>query len=182
MLSSIRRVSLRTVCIVLLSVLYLFPGNPAQAMEGGDFGEFQRIMLLPPDKQAARAEEILKRKYEKSSDAASYENYMGYAIPFFVMTNDASFAAYRIAAVKPQLLSRFEVYDDCSGIKPKNLLECFLIDGKPGAYVDLAASCQVCYGEAISVFLWDDMGASPGQIVGGLRFLFDLSLREGPLP
>lgn len=148
-------------------------------MDGGGYSEFQRIMLMPLDKQVDLADAILKRTYESQPDASSYGNYMGYAIPFFSMTNLASFAAYRIAAVKPKLLSRYEVYDDCEGIKPKNLLECFLTDGKPGEYVDLAASCPVCYGEAVSVFLWDDMGAAPGQIVGGLRFLFDRSTREG---
>jgi len=166
----------RLFLIFALSVLFCVP---ATGMEGGGYGEFQRVMLLPLDKQVERAATILKNKYETSSEAASYENYMGYAIPFFVMTNDASFAAYRIAAVKPQLLSRYEVYDDCDGVKPNNLLACFLKDGKPGDYIDLAASCPVCYGEAISIFLWDDMGASQGQIVGGLRFLFDSSLREG---
>jgi hypothetical protein len=151
----------------------------ATAMDGGSYSEFQQIMLLPLDRQTARANALLKQKYEKSSDTGSYENYMGYAIPFFVMTNDASFAAYRIAAVKPKLLSRYDVYDDCDGEKPPNLLACFLKEGKPGNYTDMGASCPVCYGEAISVFLWDDMGASQGQIIGGLRFLYDLSTREG---
>jgi hypothetical protein len=163
------------VCVMLILV-----SHPAAGMEGGDYGEFQRIMLLPLEKQVERADGILKQKYETSSSAASYENYMGYAIPFFVMTSDASFAAYRIAAVKPRLLARYEVYDGCDGVRPNNLLECFLKEGRPGAYIDLAASCPVCSGEAISIFLWDELGAAPGQIVGGLRFLYDPSLRETP--
>jgi hypothetical protein len=168
------------ICSLLVLIACVLVCRPAAGMDGGSYGEFQRIMLLPLDKQVERADAILKQKYETSSDAASYSNYMGYAIPFFVMTNDASFAAYRIAAVKPLLLSRYEVYDDCDGVKPKTLLECFLKDGKSGEYIDLAASCPVCSGEAISVFLWDEMGAAPGQIVGGLRFLYDPSLRESP--
>ncbi|MFZ4855647.1 MAG: hypothetical protein ACOYL3_04560 [Desulfuromonadaceae bacterium] len=152
--------------------------HAASAMDGGSYTQFQQIMMLPLDKQTVRANALLKKKYETTTDTASYENYMGYAIPFFVMTNDASLAAYRIAAVNPKLLSRYDVYDDCNGEKPLNLLACFLKEGKPGAYIDTGASCPVCNGEAISVFLWDDMGASQGQIVGGLRFLYDPSLRE----
>ncbi len=165
----------------LVCVLFFTLGiHTAVAMDGGSYTLFQQIMLLPLDKQVVRANAVLKQKHETNPDTASYENFMGYSIPFFVMTNDASFAAYRIAAVNPKLLSRYDVYDDCDGEKPLNLLACFLKDGKPGAYIDTGASCPVCYGEAISVFLWDDMGASQGEIVGGLRFLYDPSLRESP--
>jgi hypothetical protein len=154
--------------------------TPSFGMDGADFGEVQRIMLLPLEKQAQLADGILKKKYETSSDPASYENYMGYAIPLYALASDATFAAYRIAAVKPGLLSRFEVYDRCEEGRPKNLLECFLKQGRAGDYTDLGASCPACYGEAVTLFLWDEIGTPAGQMIGGLRFLYDPSLREGP--
>ena len=157
----------------------IFFMNPVYATATVGYADFQRVMLLPIDKQVDQAVTILKSTYETRPEASSYEHYMGYTIPFFVMTNEASFAAYRIAALKPGLLARYEVYDDCGGEQPANLLACFFKDGKPVTFIDLGASCPSCYAETISVFLWDEMGASPGQIVGGLRFLYDSSLREG---
>lgn len=160
--------------VLLLSLCRSSSGMDAE------YGAFQQIMLLPLEQQAQLADGILKKKFESRPEAMSYENYMGYSIPFYSLINDASFAAYRIAAVKPELLSRYEVYDDCDGVKPKTLLHCFLKEGRPGEFIDMAASCPACYGEAVSLFLWDDSGTPSGQIVGGLRFLYDSSLREGP--
>lgn len=165
--------------VLLVCTLSMFFSQPALGLESVGYADFQRLMLLPIDKQVDQAAAILKSKYETQPEASSYEHYMGYTIPFFVMTNEASFAAYRIAALKPGLLARYEVYDDCGGEQPVNLLACFFKDGKPGTFIDLGASCASCYAETISVFFWSEMGASSGQIVGGLRFLYDPSLREG---
>ncbi|MFZ2947938.1 MAG: hypothetical protein WA003_00510 [Desulfuromonadaceae bacterium] len=171
-------VCLRAVLLLVCTVSFFFV-NPVRAIAAAGYADFQRVMMLPIDKQVDQAVAILKSKYETRPEAASYEHYMGYTIPFFVMTNEASFAAYRIAALKPGLLARYEVYDDCGGEQPINLLACFFKDGMPGTFIDLGASCSSCYAETVSVFLWDEMGASSGQIVGGLRFLYDPSLREG---
>jgi len=173
---------MRKLCAVLVAVLCVLvrlDPSGALAMEG-EYGEFQKLMLAPLDQLTDKADKILSTKYERP-DPATSQDYMGYSdLPIFVLASISSYVAYRIARVKPQLLAQYECYDSCGGPKPRNLLECFLKDGAPGNYVKLASSCPVCYGEAISIFLWDEMGASQGQIVGGLRFLYDQSLREMP--
>lgn len=165
---------------VVLTVLLLFGAARLSCAMDGEFGAFQRIMLMPLQEQAQLADAILRKKYETSSDPASYENYMGYAIPFYALASDLSFAGYRIAAVKPDLLARFELYDACGEATPRTVLECFLEGGKPGEYVDVAASCQVCSAEAVTLFLWDEAGLPQSLFIGGLRFLYDPSLHEGP--
>lgn len=157
------------------------PARPVKAMDSGDYGEFQKLMLTPLDQLTEKADKILSTKYERPADPSTSQEYMGYSgLPIFVLSSISSYVGYRIAAVKPHLLARYECYSPCGDQRSRNLLECFLKDGKPGAYIDLAASCPVCYGEAISIFLWDEIGVPQGQIIGGLRFLYDPSLREGP--
>ena len=163
--------------------LFMFFTPVAWSMEGGgDYGEFQRLMLTPLEKLTEKADRILKNKYERTKDSETSENYMGYSIPYFVMTSESSYVAYRIATAKPQLLARYECYDSCDGRVIRNLLGCFFKDGKPGDYIDLAASCPICQGEAISIFLWDEIGAPPAEIIGGLRFLYDPALHETAPP
>lgn len=145
-----------------------------------EFGEFQRILIMPLQAQAELADAILKKKYEVTSDPASYQDYMGYSIPFYALSSDATFAAYRIAAARPELLARYELYDTCGNKAPRNVLECFLEGGKEGDYTDLGASCPVCSAEAVTLFLWDEAEVPQARFVGGLRFLYDPSLREGP--
>jgi hypothetical protein len=159
--------------LMLLLCPIVFLTSPVSAMDGGEYGEFQKLMLEPLDSLTDKADLILKQKYEKKPNEI---------IPFFAMTNQPSYVAYRIAALKPGLLAGFECYDRCEGRELRNLLECFYKDGVPGNFVDLAASCPVCYGEAISIFLWNEIGLAPGAIIGGLRFLYDPTLRETPPP
>jgi hypothetical protein len=161
--------------LTLLLCPIVFLTSPVSAMDGGEYGEFQKLMLEPLDSLTDKADLILKQKYEKK---------LNETIPFFVMTNLSSYVAYRIAALKPGLLSGYECYEPCEGRQLHSLLECFFKDGESGAFVDLAASCPVCYGEAISIFLWDEMGARKGEIIGGLRFRYDPDVREPqqPLP
>lgn len=166
---------------VLLLCLSLMPAHSVKAMDSGDYGEFQKLMLTPLDQLTEKADKILSEKYERSANSSASQEYMGYSgLPIFVLSSISSYVGYRIATVEPHLLARYECYAACGDQKPRNLLECFLKDGKPGAYINLAASCPVCYSEAISVFLWNEIGVPQGQIIGGLRFLYDPSLREGP--
>lgn len=155
--------------LLLLLTPFALLTCPVMAMEGGDYGEFQKLMLEPLDSLTDKADLILKQKYEKR---------LNDTIPYFVMTNLSSYVAYRIAALKPALLADYECYDRCEGKSFNNLLECFFKDGVPGKFVDLAASCPVCQGEAISIFLWNEMGIHKGQIIGGLRFRYDPDVRE----
>jgi len=165
----------------LLLSMSLMSARPVKAMDSAEYGEFQKLMLTPLDQLTEKADKILSAKYERPDDSSASQDYMGYSgLPIFVLSSISSYVGYRIATVKPQLLAHYECYAACGNQKPRNLLECFLKAGKPGAYVDVAASCPVCYGEAISIFLWDEMGASMGEIIGGLRFLYDPSTREAP--
>ncbi|WP_224957815.1 hypothetical protein [Geomonas subterranea] len=164
---------------LLAGSLHFSASHPASAMEA-EFGDFQRIMLMPLQAQVKRADAILNRKYKKDFNPATYESNMENSIPFYALASDATFAAYRIAAARPELLAGYEVYESCRGGAPRTLLECFFRGGAPGEYVDLAASCPVCSAEAITLFLWDEAGVPSSQFTGGLRFLYDPSLREPP--
>lgn len=158
------------VTLAVVSGTLLLPGaHTALAMEGeGDYGEFQRLMLTPLPELTGKADAILKKKYESQVNET---------IPLFTMVNQSSYVAYRIATVKPELLAAYDYYGTCNGRKLRTLLECFLRDGKPADYVPAAASCPICYNEAISVFLWNEIGVAPTDIRDGLHLLYDWSSR-----
>jgi hypothetical protein len=52
----------------------------------------------------------------------------------------------------------------------KNLLYCFWKDGIPrGEFDDHASNCNICYGQAMLAFLWNDLGATHEEIIKGME-------------
>jgi hypothetical protein len=55
----------------------------------------------------------------------------------------------------------------------RDLLACFLKDGKlNNGYDDHASACNICYGQAMIAFLWQDAGASHEEILAGMKVKF----------
>lgn len=167
----------------LVSILCTLAGTlgDLQAMEG-DYGEFQKLMTTPLRVLTERANSILMQKYEDNQFGGSPEiAAMLHGLPQFAMTNPTVTAAYRIADKRPDLLTGYACYDSsCEERNYRNLLDAFLIKGEAGKYNSHAASCTTCCSEAILILLWNEIGATPGDINGGLRYLFDPSVHESP--
>jgi hypothetical protein len=162
------------VYFVVLVGLLLGEG-PCNAMDAS-YGAFQQVMVMPIGQQADKADAVLKAKYERPSRTEGSQEYMGYGeLPLYAMTRWPTYVAYRIAAQKPELLAAYDYFGTCGDRKLRNLLECFLKNGEPGNYIDLAVSCPICYNEAISVFLWNEIDVPPDDIKAGLQLLYDWS-------
>lgn len=171
---------LRVFPVVNLCITTLLAA-PLWAMDG-DYGEFQKLMSTPLRVLTERANSVLMQKYEDNQFGGSPEiAAMLHGLPDFAMTNPTVTAAYRIADKRPDLLAGHTCYDpSCDERKYRNLLDTFLINGEAGKYNRHAASCTTCCSEAILIFLWNEIGASPGDINGGLRYLFDPSVHDSP--
>ncbi|WP_243375119.1 hypothetical protein [Geotalea sp. SG265] len=167
---------------VILAICFLAMNEPCFAMDTGQYQEVQKLMQAPSGILAKKASEILRQKYE-IADFALHNGADDGALPFkalpdFVTSNPTSYTAYRIAVLRPELLSRQQCY--CDRKDHPTLLQCFLISDKPLIYNDHAATAPVCIRESLLVFLWSESGISPGEITGYLRFLFDPEINQPP--
>lgn len=88
-----------------------------------------------------------------------------FRFPQYVYKNHSIEVSYMIAAKEPELLRKMPCYCFCDRRGHKNLLYCFLREGKAGGEFDPHASrCDICYGEAIMGFVLSEKGASEEEI------------------
>jgi hypothetical protein len=97
---------------------------------------------------------------------------------------------YRVAVVEPSLLGKIDpqaidqgipCYCFCDAMGHRDLLACFLKGGKlDNGYDDHASGCNICYGQAMLAFLWQDAGATHEEILAGLKVKFArlINMRE----
>lgn len=155
----------------------------ALAMDEQQVQRFEQIRRMDMAQLSSAAEELLEQKYPD-------ENWDQYDFPSFVYTSDSVEIGYMIAAKESQLLGEANVsgkdmvipcYCFCDGMGHKNLLYCFWKDGTPGGkFDDHAASCNICYGQAMLAFLWNDLGATHDEIIVGMEKKFSrlVKMRE----
>lgn len=166
------RLSRLCFCVV---VLFTFSFGNAQALDAEQQGKFDRILTMSMEELTQNSQELLAVKYPE-------ENWDQYDFPTFVYTSDAVETGYKIAVKEPQLLGNVNSSDKqvvipcycfCQAMGHKNLLHCFWKKGRVGKeFDDHAASCNICYSQAMLAFLWQDLGASHDKIIAGMEKKF----------
>lgn len=163
---------LRMLSMVLALCLLPFA---AAALDERQQQRFDRIMQMKLAELTAATEQLLAENYPAHD--WDQDNF-----PDYVYVSDAVEMGYRIAVVAPELLGRFApgateaglaCYCFCDAMGHRDLLSCFLRDGKlANGYDDHGAGCNICYGQAMLAFLWHDAGASHQEIVAGMEKRF----------
>ncbi len=128
--------------------------------------EFQKIKNMKVRELTAAAKDALNKKYPS-------ENWEKYHFPKYVYTNDAVQAGYKIAVKESGLLAKFPCYCFCGEMGHKNLAYCFLKNGVPGQFDDHASECNICYTQAMKAFLWNEKGASEGEMQKAFKELYE---------
>ena len=160
------RKSLFTLCILLLAVFFAVPATAV------DQQEFDRILHLNMEDLTAEASALLEKKYPE-------EDWDAFKFPKFVFSSDPVETGYRIAVKEPEMLRKIPCYCFCDAMGHKNLLDCFLKDGKVGGkYDDHAVSCNICYGQAMFALLWQNAGATDEEILTGMDRKFEALLKQ----
>ena len=54
----------------------------------------------------------------------------------------------------------------------KNLSYCFVEKGVPGKFDDHAFTCNICYTQAMRVFLWNELGATEAEMMKALKEIY----------
>lgn len=167
--------------------MFLLFAGVAQAMDAKQQERFDRILGMSMEELTRAAQELLTEKYPD-------EDWEQYDFPAFVYTSDSVEAGYKIAVKKPDLLGDANTSDKqviipcycfCQTMGHKNLLHCFWKKGRVGEeFDDHAASCNICYGQAMLAFLWQSLGASHDEIIAGMEQKFSRLIKlheEGKL-
>lgn len=160
--------------ITLLLILMLFP-FAAVAMDENQQQRFDQIMKMKMSQLTEATEELLEKKFpDHDWDQYNFKDY--------TFISDSVEMGYRVAVVAPRLLGQIDAtatdqgipcYCFCDAMGHRDLLACFLKDGKlDNGYDDHAANCNICYGQAMMAFLWQDAGASHDEIQAGMKVKF----------
>lgn len=124
--------------------------------------EFDAIGKLNLKQLTSRAKAALDKKYPG-------ENWEKYRFPKYVYIHEAVETAYKIAVKRPELLAKFPCYCFCQDMGHKNLAYCFLEKGAVGKFDDHASSCNICVTQALAALLWDEIGATEGEMQNGMK-------------
>lgn len=157
---------------LLMLCLNLVLLQSALAMTSEQQSRFDEILRMGMPELTAAAETLLEQRYPD-------EDWDTYNFPSFVYTSDAVEVGYKIAVKQPDLLGKANLKDKkvvipcycfCDAMGHDNLLYCFLQQGDLQAgFDDHAAGCNICYGQAMQAFLWDDLGATHDEIIAGME-------------
>ncbi len=176
--------TLRPAPFILGLVLLLAGVAPVLALNESSQVQFDKILKMEMPELTRTAGDLLEKKYPA-------EDWERYGFPTFVFTSDGVEVGYMIAVKEPALLGGSEIigqagsipcYCFCDAMGHKSLLHCFVKGGQlSNGFDDHAAGCNICYGQAILVFLWNDLGATHQEILQGQekRFSRLLKMREG---
>jgi len=152
----------RSICGILVFLLLAGFSLPAFAMDAQQQKEFDKIQNLPEQALTERVTAALQKKYPE-------KNWAAYHFPPFVSRNESSEAGYKIAVKEPELLKKIHCACACEVAGHKNLLDCFLKQGKSGVYERHASLCTICYSQAMLAFIWAELGASDHEIAAGMK-------------
>jgi hypothetical protein len=152
-----------TAWIFILALAVLFAGSGFGADKEK---EFKEIGKMKEKELTSRAMVALEKKYP----AADWEKYK---FPKYVYINNAVATGYKIAVKEPELLAKFPCFCLCDVMGHKNLSYCFLEKGIPGGkFDDHASTCNICYTQAMRVFLWNDLGVDEAEMLKALKEIY----------
>jgi hypothetical protein len=165
-----KAVKIFTALAVMLAGLAL--SHPGLAMTSEQQARFDEILSMGMADLTAAAEHLLEKRYPD-------EDWDQYNFPSFVYTSASVEVGYKIAVKEPELLGRANVtgkkvvipcYCFCDAMDHDNLLYCFLKQGDlKSGFDDHASGCNICYGQAMQAFLWNDIGATHAEIIAGME-------------
>ncbi len=159
----------------LLIILLLLIPVVGMTMDSGQQQRFDQVMKMKMAQLTKATEELLEQKYPD-------HDWDQYHFPDYAFLSDSVEMGYRVAVVAPELLGRIDAsatdqgipcYCFCDAMGHRDLLACFLKDGKlNNGYDDHASTCNICYGQAMIAFLWQDAGATHQEILAGMKVRF----------
>lgn len=165
---------LRMFTLLTLFACLLVP-LAAAGMDEKQQQEFDRIAGLKMADLTRESAALLDKKYPD-------EDWDAWKFPSYVFTSESVEVGYKIAVKEPELLGNPDItvkeqgipcYCFCDAMGHKSLLHCFWKKGKAGGkFDDHAASCNICYGQAMLAFLWKNLGASDQEILKGMEKKF----------
>lgn len=172
----------RSLIITPLLGIGILGSSTLYAMESGGYGEFQKLMLTPLSVLTEKAAETFRSEDQRSRstnepDSQDISDILAgktNASPSY----DSKSIAYRIAAQQPGLLSQQECYSGTP--EHRSVLDCLKASSTISATLAGATPDPVCVTEAILIFLWSQLGATPGDMNGAIRALYDPSINEPP--
>ena len=151
------------------------------AMESGGYSEFQKLMLTPLSVLTEKAAETFRGEDQRAvatvvPGSQEVTNLLTgkSASPSY----DSKSVAYRIAAQMPELLSKQECYSGTP--EHRSVLDCLKVSNTISASLAGSIPDPTCVTEAILIFLWSQLGASPGDMNAAIRMLYDPSVGEPP--
>jgi hypothetical protein len=129
--------------------------------------EYNRILRLKIANLTEESFTVLDQRYPD-------EDWDAYQFPQYVYTNESVEAGYMIAVKEPDLLKNFKCYCFCDAMGHESLLNCFIKGGDAeGEFDDHAASCNICYGQAMMAFLWQEAGVPIENMQQGYEKKFE---------
>lgn len=155
----------RLTCILVVFLLSAGLSIPVFAMDAKQKKEFDKILTMPLAELTVYAKNTLDKKHPG-------EKWEAYRFPDYVFTNESSEAGYKIAVKYPELLVKIRCYCPCDMVGHKNLLDCFLENGKPGVYDRHGSFCTICYTQAMLAFLWAELGATDREMAEVMKKRF----------
>jgi hypothetical protein len=159
----------------LLMIMMLLIPVAGMAMDSTQQQRFDQVMKMKMVHLTEATEELFEEKYPD-------HDWDQYNFPDFAFLSDPVEMGYRVAVVAPELLGKIDAsatdqgipcYCFCDAMGHRDLLACFLKDGKlNNGYDDHASACNICYGQAMIAFLWQDVGATHEEILAGMKVKF----------
>lgn len=155
----------RVACILMVFLLPAGLSIPVFAMNAKQKKGFDRILTMSLAELTGYAKNALQKKYPE-------EKWEAYRFPEYVFSNESSETGYKIAVKHPKLLAKIRCYCPCDTVGHKNLLDCFLENGKPGVYDRHGSFCTICYTQAMLAFLWAELGVTDHEMAEGMKKWF----------
>lgn len=156
-------------CVVVLLAVALLP-VAGWGMDAEQQKTFDQIMRMKMSELTVAAKAKLAEKYPD-------EDWKSHGFPRYARSSDSVRNGYRIALKEPELLGGVEsgipCYCSCDAFGHKSLLACFIKDGKlENGFDPHGADCNICYGQAMLAFLWNEAGATHQEILDGMKVKF----------
>lgn len=160
---------------LLLGLLLCLLPLSAAAVEPPKTARFEQVMRMNMAELTAEVESVLARDY-------GTVDWQSYHFPDYAKIAPEVLVSYRIAVLKPELLAgiagdpsrpSLPCYCSCEQFGHKSLLDCFVKEGSlENGFDEHGSQCNICCGQAMLAFLWQDAGASQAEILAGMQVKF----------
>ena len=157
---------MRVFKIAIILALVLFTLSEGTVFPSDHQKEFNEIGKMDLNQLTSRAKAALDRKYPG-------EDWGKYKFPKYVYISDAVQTGYKIAVKTSELLAKFQCYCFCGPMGHKNLAYCFLEKGEAkGIFDDHASGCNICVTQAMTTFLWNEIGATEAEMQKAMKEIY----------